>query len=151
MPAFSTYLQRLRTGFRSLVDSLRYKEWIRRAKRAPSYYGHGLYHQLMHKEIFLWAQAIAFKVLITIVPVIILASGVLGQVLKREKPFETVSTYVRTFLPAESGDQIVGALRQLANAGDFFTIVGVLGLLLSAITLFTTLRITVGSVFQEEW
>jgi membrane protein len=151
MPAVSTYLQRLRTGLRSLVDSLRYKEWIRRLKKAPSYYGHGLYHQLMHKDIFLWAQAIAFKVLITIVPVIILASGVLGQVLKREKPFETVSNYIRNFLPTESGDQIVGALRQLADAGDLFTIVGVLGLLFSAITLFTTLRITVGNVFQEEW
>ncbi|MFQ5571305.1 MAG: YihY/virulence factor BrkB family protein [Rhodothermales bacterium] len=122
-----------------------------RLKDSSHSYTHGLYRQLTKKNIFLWAQAIAFKVLITIVPVIILATGVLGQVLQREKPFESVANMVRNFLPTEQSEEIINALNQLSNAGDFFTIVGVLALLFSAMTLFTTLRVTVGNVFQEEW
>ncbi len=140
MAHFPTYLRRLSAS-----------SFLRRVRQAPAYYGHGLYQQLMHKDIFLWAQAIAFKVLITIVPVLILAAGVLGQFLQREKPFEAVSTFARNFMPPEKGDDIINALRAISSAGDFYTIVGVLGLLLSAMTLMTTLRVSISNVFQEDW
>lgn len=126
-------------------------KYLSRLKRAPKYYGKGLYQQLMHKDIFLWAQAIAFKVLITIVPVLILATGVLGQVLRRDKPMETVATFLQEFLPLYRTEQLLGFLRELSTAGNTLTIVGAAGLLFSAIILFTTLRVAVGNVFQEEW
>lgn len=124
---------------------------MRYLRRVPAYYLKGLYQEFTEKNVFLWAQAIAFKVLITIVPVVILATGVLGQVLQREKPFETVESFVRDFLPAYQSDQLVSVLRQLQGSGDLFTIVGVAGLIFSAMTLFTTLRLVVASVFQEAW
>jgi len=125
--------------------------YLTRLHETPRYYGSGLYRQLKKKNIFLWSQAIAFKVLITVVPVIILATGILGQVLQREKPFDTVATFIRNFLPPAQSDQLIAFLRSLSSAGDVFTIIGVLALLFSALTLFTTLRVVVGNIFQEEW
>ena len=120
-------------------------------KTGSRYYLAGLYSELTQKDVFLWAQAIAFKVLITIVPVIVLATGVLGQVLQRKQASAAVARFSGEFLPLEYGGAIVRALQELESASSTFTLVGVIGLLLSAITLFTTLRIAVGNVFQEEW
>ena len=120
-------------------------------KTGSRYYLAGLYCELTQKDIFLWAQAIAFKVLVTIVPVIVLATGVIGRVLQRERPFETVAEFSSEFLPLQYSADIVRALQQLQSASATFTLVGIIGLLLSAVTLFTTLRIAVGNVFQEEW
>lgn len=125
--------------------------YVDRLKRAPRYYVRGLYRQLTDKDIFLWAQAIAFKVLITIVPVIILASGVLGQILRREQPFEVVQRFIEDFLPPYRSEGFITFLQQLADASGKLTLVGAAGLLFSAVILFTTLRVAVSNVFQEEW
>ena len=115
------------------------------------YYGAGLYRQLKDKNIFLWSQAIAFKVLITVVPVIILATGILAEILERETTFATVAEYIRNFLPAAQSDRLLDFLEHLTGAGDALTIIGVLTLLFSAMTLLTTLRVVVAFVFQEQW
>ncbi|GAB5518657.1 MAG: YihY/virulence factor BrkB family protein [Rhodothermales bacterium] len=122
-----------------------------RARAAAMYYGRGLVEELEVKPIFLYAQAVAFKVLITILPVILLATGVLGQVLQRERPFETVKSYLRDFLPAYQSDQIIEFLAKLQNAGDTLTWIGAIALVLSAMTLFTSLRLSIRSIFSEEW
>lgn len=115
------------------------------------YYLSGLYRQANEKPIFLWAQAIAFKVLITIVPVVFLSVAILGQVLSRENPFETVSSYIREFLPSYRSEQVIDALDKLQQVSHPLTIIGIAALLFFAMTLFTTLRIVITSVFQEEW
>ncbi len=56
--------------------------YVRRLWHTLAYYAGGLYREINRKDVFLWAQAIAFKVLITIVPVVILATGIFGQMLK---------------------------------------------------------------------
>ncbi|MGI9173848.1 MAG: YihY/virulence factor BrkB family protein [Rhodothermales bacterium] len=128
-----------------------FSSFLAGAKSGSKYYLVGLYNELTQKDIFLWAQAIAFKVLVTIVPIIVLATGVAGRVLLSERPFEIVSRFSAEFLPIEYSSDILKALQQLQGASGTITLVGLLGLLLSAITLFTTLRIAVGNVFQEEW
>ena len=57
--------------------------YLTRLHETPRYYGAGLYRQLNKKNIFLWSQAIAFKVLITVVPVVILATGILAEILEQ--------------------------------------------------------------------
>ncbi|MDX1547720.1 MAG: YihY/virulence factor BrkB family protein [Rhodothermales bacterium] len=140
MADWSPYLHRLRAS-----------NAARRVRKAPGYYSKGLYQQLAQKDVFLWAQAIAFKVLITIVPVIILATGVLGRVLQQEEALEKVFAYVDDFLPSYRTEQLLEFLRTLSASSAEFTILGVATLLFSAVILFTTLRIAVGNVFQEEW
>ncbi len=123
---------------RGLLDTIRY------------YLG-GIWRTLNERQVFLWAQAVAFKVLITVVPIIILATGILGLVLQRAEPFQQVAAIIGEFLPPGQSEQFIGFLEQLQGAGNFITLVGVFGLLFSAVTIFTTLRVVISNVFQEEW
>lgn len=121
-----------------------------------SYYVGGVYRYGFEKDIFLWAQAIAFKVLITIVPIIILATGILsrilGNVLEDEEAFDDVARFIREFMPVfEQSDQFLALVDRLQSAGTFFAGLGIFALLFAAMTLFTTLRVVIGNVFQEEW
>ncbi|ARA93082.1 hypothetical protein AWN76_007855 [Rhodothermaceae bacterium RA] len=136
--------------------------YVRRLRHTLAYYAGGLYREINRKDVFLWAQAIAFKVLITIVPVVILATGIFGQMLKGrilpllgidtpERPFLTIARFIREFLPAYQSDQLISFLDQLQSASNTFTIIGIAGLVFSAMTLFTTLRVVISNVFQEDW
>jgi membrane protein len=115
------------------------------------YYVKGVVRTLETKEVFLWAQAIAFKVLITIVPILILVTGVVGLILQRTEPFEQVAQVIREFFPPANAEQIVSFLDQLQAAGNVFTIVGAGAVLFAAVTVFSTLRVVVSNIFQEEW
>lgn len=119
-------------------------------KDASRYYLGGLYRELSDKAVFLYAQAIAFKVLVTLVPVVILATGVLGKVLQLDAPFETVAGLIRDFLPSSQRDGVIEFVAGLRRVGGALTFVGGVGLLLSAVTLFTTLRVVVSEVFRDE-
>ena len=117
----------------------------------PRYYIRGLVRELFERQVFLWAQAIAFKVLITVVPVIVLGTGLAAFILKLERPFATIESLIRDFLPAYQSDQIVMFLSQLQSASGTLTTIGAVALGASAITLFTTLRTVLANVFQEDW
>ncbi len=122
-----------------------------RVKILFSYYLGGIYRQLNDKEIFLWAQAIAFRVLVTIVPIVILATGILGQIfLGGEDAFDRVAGYIRSFVPYQS-DELINMLRQLQGSTTTFLSIGGVGLLYAVMTLFTTLRTVIANIFQEEW
>ena len=127
-----------------------------RFRDSMSYYVGGVYRYAFEKDIFLWAQAIAFKVLITIVPIVILATGIASQVLSRllEDPdaFDDVARFMREYMPAfDHRNQLFTFVDKLQDAGNFYTGIGILALIFAAMTLFTTLRIVIGNVFQEEW
>lgn len=115
------------------------------------YYGRGLVRELMTKDIFLWAQAIAFKVLVTFVPLLLLGTGIVGQLLQRERPYELVERLVADLLPPYQTAQTLGLLRDLSNASNTITVAGTIGLLVSAVSLMTTLRAVVSNVFREDY
>lgn len=117
----------------------------------PKYYLKAIFLELRDRPVFLWAQAIGFKVLITIVPLIILATGLVAQLLRRERPFLVVESAIRDILPAYQSSELISFLSQLQSVAGRLTIVGSFGLLVTAVTLFTTLRIVLSSVFQEDW
>lgn len=121
------------------------------AKRGALYYLSGLYKELNQKDIFLFAQAIAFKVLVTIVPVLILATGILGQVLKGDQAFSFVARQVRNILPPYQTERTLDFLLNLQTASGTITLIGLLGLLFSAITLMTTLRVVISNIFNEDY
>ena len=115
------------------------------------YYGRGLVSELMTKDIFLWAQAIAFKVLVTFVPLLLLGTGIVGQVLRRERPYELVERMLRDLLPPYQTAQMLNLLRDLSNASSTITVAGTIGLVVSAVSLMTTLRAVVSNVFREDY
>ena len=111
---------------------------------ALRYYLVGLGKRLTTDNIPLWSQAIAFKVLVTLLPLLVLGTGVFGLVIRQDDPFSTVAGYLRRFLPAYQSEQLIEVLAGLQTAGSTITIVGAVALLLTVITLFTTLRFVVG-------
>jgi membrane protein len=117
------------------------------------YYVGGVYRQLFEKDIFLWAQAISFKVVITLVPIVILATGMLGLLLRNEEidTFARVAELIRLYLPPGQSRPLLAFMGRLQAAGTFYTTLGVVALVFSCMTLFTTLRVVISNLFQEPW
>jgi len=115
------------------------------------YYARGLYRELTAKNVFLWAQAIAFKLLVTIVPIVILATGMIGQVLRREDAFGPVSEFIQQLLPPPQSESVLELITQIQSASGAILGIGGLGLFLSAMSLFVTLRIAVSNAFEQNW
>ena len=90
----------------------------------PRYYLRGLTKELYRRDVFLWAQAIGFKVLITVVPIIVLATGLAGALLRQQRPFSIIEGLIRDFLPSYQSDQIVNFLSQLQSASGTLTLIG---------------------------
>lgn len=138
MPVWASLPDRCRSSFSSL-------------RRSARYYLIGLYRELLDKNVSLWAQAIAFKVLVTIVPVLLLATGVIGQMLRQEQAFAAVARFIREFLPGPHSQQLIDFLTHLQDASATILGLGGLGLFLSVLSLFITLRIAVAKAFRREW
>jgi membrane protein len=115
------------------------------------YYLRGLYRELSNKNVFLWAQAIAFKVLVTIVPIVILGTGIVGRILQGKDAFATVERFIRGLLPPSQSNEILTFLEQVENASGTIVGLGGIGLFLSALSLFITLRIAVSNAFEQNW
>ncbi len=124
---------------------------LRAIPSAAGYYGKGILKEIETKDIFVFSQAIAFKVLVTIVPLLVLATGIIGRFLKQDEPFEVVEGVVRDLLPGGQSEQILSFLRDLQSASGTITIVGILGTLVAVITLMTTLRAVVRGIFAEAY
>ncbi len=129
-------------------------------KRGALYYLRGLVQELARKDVFLFSQAIAFKVLVTIVPLLILATGILGSALQSEfvsdilggeRAFDIIARQIRDLLPPYQTEKTLQFLTDLQSASGTITLIGTVGLLISAITLMTTLRAVISSIFAEDY
>ncbi|MEM9666904.1 MAG: YhjD/YihY/BrkB family envelope integrity protein, partial [Bacteroidota bacterium] len=124
---------------------------LSRLRTAAAFYGRGLLRLFKDRMVLISAQAVAFKVLVTIVPVLILATGIFALILQQDRPFQALASLIADLLPGAYSGQLIDFLRELQGAGDAFTAIGAVGLLYSAITLFTTLRLVIQGVFREDW
>jgi membrane protein len=115
------------------------------------YYLRGLYRELTVKNVFLWAQAIAFKVLVTVVPIVILGTGIVGRILQGKDAFAAVERFIRGLLPPSQSNELISFLEQVESASGTIVGVGGIGLFLSAVSLFVTLRIAVSNAFEQTW
>ncbi|HIL57049.1 MAG TPA: hypothetical protein EYG39_03970, partial [Rhodothermales bacterium] len=117
----------------------------RAVARGGRYYAKGLAKSLFTLPIFIWAQAIAFKVFITLLPLILLATGVFGLVLRQENPYATVSGFLRALLPAAQSEPLIALVGELQGASGSLTFVGATAFVITVITLFSTLRYVIGT------
>lgn len=122
-----------------------------RLKNELRYYGRGLYEEMSTKKVFIFAQAVAFKVLVTIVPILVLITGVLAQFLHQGESFNATADLFRDFLPSYQSEPLIQFLGELHQASGALTLFGALGLLLSAVTLLTTVRMAVSEAFMQDW
>ena len=110
----------------------------RRARKAlsvPQYYGGGLFKSFSTDPVFLWAQAIAFKTFVTLLPLLLLAAGIFGLVVSGGDSMETVTGFLRTFLPPSQADGLIELVFALQEASGGLTILGAAAFLFTVITL----------------
>ena len=122
----------------------------RTVARSAKYYASGLGKALYTQPVFIWAQAIAFKVFITLLPLLLLATGVFGLVLRAENPFETVAGFLRGFLPAAQSEPLIQLVTELQSASGGLTIVGSTAFVVTVITLLSTVRYVIGTAMGGE-
>ncbi|MDX1421464.1 MAG: YihY/virulence factor BrkB family protein, partial [Rubricoccaceae bacterium] len=120
------------------------------ALSVPRYYVGGLAKRLFSNPVPVWCQAISFKVLTTLLPLILLAVGVFGLVLRQPDPYATVSGFLREFLPPAQGEQLVNMVGQLQEASGALTAVGAVFFLFTVLTLLGTVRYVVGQAAGQD-
>ena len=120
------------------------------ALSVPKYYGGGLFKALSTDPVFLWAQAIAFKTLVTLLPLLLLAAGIFGLVLRGEDSFTTVTGFLRGFLPPSQADGLIELVFALQSASQGLTVLGAVAFLFTVVTLFATLRYVIGAAMGEK-
>lgn len=128
-----------------MSDVMHPSRTLRRLSAPLRYYLGGLWKRLNDEPVFIWAQAIAFKVLTTLLPLVLIATGVFGLVLRQEDPFDAVANYLRTFLPPGQSEPLVELLDRLQQTSPTLTVVGVGALVVLVVTLFSVLRYVVGT------
>ncbi len=115
------------------------------------YYVVGIAKLFDEKQVLLCSQAVAFKVLITFVPIVVLLLGFIGRVLARDRPYNAVRDFVTGYLPSYDAQRLIEFADQLQRVSLSFTILGSIAMLYVAITLFSTLRSVLAIVFQDDW
>jgi membrane protein len=121
---------------------------IRKAAGLFGFYVRSIYGGFVKEDVFIWSGAIAFKVLINLLPLVVLAAGVFGLVLRQDEIRQTITNLIHAFLPTFQSEQIAELLVSLSDKGDTVTLIGSLGISFTVITLFSTLRVVVGNIFK---
>lgn len=123
---------------------------LKKATNAPRYYLGGLFRKLASNPVPIWCQAIAFKVLVTLAPLILLATGIFGLILKQENPYDRVAEYFRNFLPSAETDPLIQLMQDLQRASGTLTVLGAVTFLVAVVTLFGTLRFVISSAMGTD-
>ena len=95
---------------------------------------------------FFLAQAIAFKALITVIPVILFTLGLLGEYFQNAENLELVAGLVRELIPVYLDDFMV-FFEHFQSEGGNVTLIGAIGTFILATVLMNTLCIVVSEVF----
>lgn len=98
---------------------------------------------------FFLAQAIAFKSLITVIPVALFILGLLSQYFQSPENLELVSGLISELVPAYL-DEFILFFQNFQGGDTSITLIGAIGTLVFATVLMNTLCIVVSEVFADE-
>lgn len=98
---------------------------------------------------FFLAQAIAFKSLITVIPVTLFGLGLLGQYFQTQANLDLVAGLVRELVPVYLDDFIL-FFGHFQDADSNITLIGAIGTLIFASVLMNTLCVVISEVFAGE-
>ncbi|MFN8359768.1 MAG: YihY/virulence factor BrkB family protein [Candidatus Kapaibacterium sp.] len=109
--------------------------------------------RLSANHIFLLSSGIAFNILFCIIPLLLVAMGILGSVIDRETLGQTINRILTDSLPPNqlSSDMISGALSELHTVFQLSSIAGWIGglaLLWTSSALFSSLRTGLNAIFS---
>jgi membrane protein len=113
------------------------------------FYVVGVVTRFWNEDVLLWCGAVAFKAIVTILPLSLLVLGIFGLFLREASVLNGLSGLVEGALPTGQADQIIEVLHAFAGASQTITLVGSAALLVTSISLFTTLRVVLENVFHK--
>ena len=109
--------------------------------------------RLATNHIFLLSSGIAFNILFCIIPLLLVAMGILGSLIDRETLGQTINRILTDSLPPNqlSSEMITGALSELRTAFQLSSVAGWIGgfaLLWTSSALFSSLRTGLNAIFS---
>ncbi|RMH72877.1 MAG: YihY/virulence factor BrkB family protein [Gemmatimonadetes bacterium] len=119
------------------------------------YYWGGLIHRLGEHHAFLLSGGLAFSIFICILPTVLIIFSVLGQILETSSMQEYLNTLIENMIPypeyAERVEDILAErITEVIQQKKIAGIVGILGLLIAASGLFSSMRTILNRVYQIE-
>ena len=121
----------------------------RRFWNTAAFYTRGVTKRFIHEDVLLWSGGIAFKVLVTFLPLSLLAFGIFGIFLRKDRVLFGLSRFLESFLPGDQTSEFVRVLQAYAGVSNTVTVIGGVMLLLTGVSLFTTLRTVLENVFHK--
>lgn len=114
-----------------------------------TFYVHQIVRRFLNEDVFLWCGGVAFKVLVTFLPLSLLAFGIFGLFLRRDRILFGLTSFLESFLPGDQTSDVIRVLQAYAGASNTITVIGSVMLLITGVSLFTTLRIVLENVFHK--
>lgn len=128
---------------------MRQESRLKRAWKTLAYYIRGIWRRFVDEDVLLWCGGVAFKVLVTFLPLTLLAFGIFGLFLRRERILFGLTGFLESFLPGDQTIEVIRVLQAYAGASNTITAIGLVTLLIAGVSLFTTLRIVLENVFHK--
>lgn len=125
---------------------------IRRFLQFMDHYVVGLFRRLDEHHLFLGAAGIAFSLLISIIPIILLTFSILGHIISPENVEQQITTLIDTIIPYADPAAYTKAfiLKRLPGVIEYKTLtayIGSFGLLFTATWLFSSIRTVLNRIY----
>ncbi|MEM1272129.1 MAG: YihY/virulence factor BrkB family protein [Bacteroidota bacterium] len=126
----------------------RLRDFLDRFVRGLRYYVGNVAQRFFTEDVFLWNGAIAFKVLVTFLPLTFLSVGIFSRFVGREQVFSGIVDTVKALFPSSQSEDVIEAVLAFAEASDTVIGIGSVALLVVVVTLFSTLRNVLENIFR---
>ncbi len=126
---------------------------IRRILNFLNHYVGGVWRGLEDDHLFLGAAGIAFSLLVSIIPIILLTFSILGHIISPTKVELQITSLIHTVIPYEEPANYVKAfiLKRIPKVVQYKTItayIGAFGLLFTSTWLFSSIRTVLNNVYK---
>ncbi len=126
---------------------------IRNFLKFLDHYVGGVWRGLEDDHLFLGAAGIAFSLLVSIIPIILLTFSVLGHIISPAKVEAQITTLIHTVIPYQDPANYVKAfiLKRIPKVVEYKTItayIGSFGLLFTSTWLFSSIRTVLNKVYK---
>lgn len=121
--------------------------------RTPKYYLVGLYRRIDDHHVFLLAGGLAFSLYVTIIPLVLIVFAALGAIVERPSIIDQIDNFIDTAIPyadyaAQIRDFVYARLTKFAAYRGHAGVIGIVGLLIAATSLFSSMRTVLNRVYR---
>lgn len=113
----------------------------------------GLYHRIEQHHVFLLAGGLAFSMFVSIVPLVLVVFSVIGSILAKAQVAGEINTLIDRMIPYQDYAEFVkelvaGRVEEFRKYKNVAGVIGIVGLLFAASTLFSSMRTILDRVYQ---